>query len=274
MPVPEASTDAGRAGLDALLASPHRAVLGIDFDGTLAPIVDRPDEARPLPHAVAVLGRLAPHLAGVAVITGRPAAQVIEFAQLRDAPGLDRLVVLGQYGRERAVAPDFQVKAPAVPPGVDAVRRALPALLAEASPGTTVEDKGAALVVHARQTADPAATLDALRPQLADLALAHGLFVEPARLALELRPPGFDKGQALRGVVTEAGASTVMFVGDDLGDLPAYAAVEELRLTGAVGLLVAAGSAEVTALRDRADLVVDGPPGVLALLESIAERLG
>jgi trehalose 6-phosphate phosphatase len=86
---------------------------------------------------------------------------------------------------------------------------------------------------------------------------------------LELRPPGFDKRGALLSLC-EPLPSAVLFAGDDLGDLPAYDAVDELRGRGVPGVTVCSGSAEGPAeLRDRAGVVVDGPAGVVALLRSL-----
>jgi trehalose 6-phosphate phosphatase len=128
--------------------------------------------------------------------------------------------------------------------------------------------------VHTRRAQDPQAAFEALRQPLADLAARHGLIVEPGRMVLELRPPGVDKGVALHEYVREIGAEAVLYAGDDLGDLPAFAAVEKLRSDGVPGLLVASGSAEVTELAERADLVVDGPAGVVRLLRTLADQLG
>lgn len=97
--------------------------------------------------------------------------------------------------------------------------------------------------------------------------------MEPGRLVLELRPPGMDKGVALLEYVRETGASAVLYAGDDLGDLPAFAAVDKLRSDGVPGLLVCSGSDEVTELRERADVVVDGPEGVVRLLRALADRI-
>ncbi|MGX1243609.1 trehalose-phosphatase [Streptomyces pseudovenezuelae] len=129
------------------------------------------------------------------------------------------------------------------------------------------------MAVHTRRAADPQAAFEALRAPLTDLAARHGLIVEPGRLVLELRPPGMDKGVALRKHVREVSARSVLFAGDDLGDLPAFSAVDELRAAGTPGLLVCSGSDEVTELRKRADLVVDGPSGVVGLLRTLAEEL-
>ena len=120
--------------------------------------------------------------------------------------------------------------------------------------------------MHTRRTADPQAALELLRGPLGVLAEQTGLVVEPGRFVLELRPAGGDKGDAMRALVAEVSPSVVAFVGDDLGDLAAFDAVDGLRAAGTPGLLVCSGSTEVTALADRADLVVDGPDGVVALL--------
>jgi trehalose 6-phosphate phosphatase len=189
--------------------------------------------------------------------------------------GLEHLVVLGHYGAERWDARSGTVDAPAPHPGVAAVRAELPGLLDRigAWKGTWTEEKGRSVAVHTRRADDPQAAFEALRAPLADLATRHGLIVEPGRMVLELRPPGMDKGVALLEYVREIGAGAVMYAGDDLGDLPAFAAVDELRSDGVPGLLVCSGSEEVTELAKRADLVVDGPEGVVRLLGALAHRI-
>ncbi|MFE7812599.1 trehalose-phosphatase [Streptomyces sp. NPDC057433] len=273
LPVP--ATQAGREGLDALIARPGRALIALDFDGTLAPIVPDPEQARAHPGAVRALAALAPEVASVAVITGRPPAVAVRNGGFADVPGLEHLVVLGHYGAERWNAATGDITAPAPDPGVASVRAELPGLLdrAGAPEGTWTEEKGRAMAVHTRRTADPQAALEALREPLTGLAQRHGLVVEPGRMVLELRPPGMDKGVALAEYAREIGAGTVLYAGDDLGDLPAYAAVDTLRSDGVPGLLVCSGSDEVTELRERADVVVDGPEGVVDLLDALARAL-
>lgn len=270
MALPTPDTAAGRAGLAALLAGPSRALVCFDFDGTISPIVPDPDRARAHPEAPAALARLATRVGQVAVVTGRPAALAVDYGRLAEVPGV---VVLGHYGLERWQ--DGETTAPDPPPGVDAVRRRLPALLSElgAPEGTYVEDKGRAVAVHVRRTPDPAAAFALLERPLAALAEETGLVVEPGRMVLELRPPGLDKGHAVRGLAHELAPSVVVFFGDDLGDLAAFEAVDELRAAGTPGLLVCSGSTEVTALAERADLVVEGPEGVVALVQALAARL-
>ncbi|MEU0412364.1 trehalose-phosphatase [Streptomyces griseorubiginosus] len=273
MSLPTPGTPAGHDGLQALLSHPRGAVIGLDFDGTLAPIVADPEQARAHPEAVQVLAALAPKVASVAVITGRPAEVAVRYGGFAGVAGLEHLTVLGHYGAERWDAATGEVTAPEPHPGVAAVRAELPALLD--GTGAWIEEKGGrAVAVHTRRAPDPQAAFDALRTPLTDLAVRHGLMVEPGRLVLELRPPGMDKGVALLAHVRELSATSVLYGGDDLGDLPAFSTVEHLRTTGTPGLLVCSGSDEVTELRKRADLVVDGPGGVVGLLRDLADRLG
>ncbi|MFB7248589.1 trehalose-phosphatase [Streptomyces populi] len=274
--LPAPVTPAGRDALEAILTRPARTVVALDFDGTLAPIVPDPDRARAHPDAVPALAALAPKVSSVAVVTGRPAGVAVRHGGFAGVPGLEHLVVLGHYGAERWDAVSGTVTAPAPHPGVAAVRAELPGFLdgIGAWQGTWIEEKGRAVAVHTRRASDPQAAFEALREPLGELAARHGLIVEPGRMVLELRPPGMDKGVALMEYVRETGAEAVLYAGDDLGDLPAFAAVDKLRSDGIAGLLVCSGSSEVAELAERADLVVDGPAGVVRLLATLAARIG
>jgi trehalose 6-phosphate phosphatase len=269
--LPRPRTAEGQAGLAALLADPRRALIATDFDGTLAPIVPDPRDARAAPGAVPALARLATKVGTLAVITGRPAADAVAYGGLDAVPGL---IVLGHYGWQRWQ--DGQLTVPDAPPGVKAAREALPGVLrrAGAPDGTWIEDKVHAVAVHTRRTADPEAALQALRGPLTELADRLGLAAEPGRMVIELRPPGVDKGTALTGLARERDADPVLFCGDDLGDLPAFAAVRALRAEGIQGCAVASASAESPQVAAAADLVVDGPEGVVALLRALADQLG
>lgn len=272
--LPTPSTAAGRDGLAALLERPGRAVIALDFDGTLAEIVPDPEQARAHERAVPALAALAPKVASVAVITGRPAGVAVRYGGFAGVPGLEHLVVLGHYGAERWDAVTGSIRAPAPDPGVAAARAELPGFLdgIGAWQGTWIEEKGRAVAVHTRRATDPQAAFDALREPLAALASRHGLVLEPGRLVLELRPPGMDKGVALSEYVRETGAETVLYAGDDLGDLAAYAAVDKLRSDGMAGLLVCSGR-EVTELAERADLLLPGPAQLAGFLATLAQRL-
>jgi trehalose 6-phosphate phosphatase len=267
--LPRPKTAQGQAGLDAIAADLAHALIASDFDGTLSPIVPDPADARAYPGTADALSRLAAVAGTVAIITGRPAADAVELGGLA---GVDGLIVLGHYGAERWQ--DGRVTAAPAPEGIAAVRAALPGVLAAAGvpAGTRIEDKGTALAVHTRQAADPHGTLERLREPVARLAAEKGLAVEPGRLVLEIRPSGTDKGAALRGLVRERDARSVLFCGDDLGDLAAFSAVRDLRADGVPGCAVASRSPESPRVAEAADLVVDGPEGVVALLAGLAGR--
>jgi trehalose 6-phosphate phosphatase len=265
--VPVPRTVAGRAGLGALLDAPGSALVALDFDGTLAPIVTDPASSRLAPGGLDALRRLAGVVGTLAVVTGRPAAEVVALAELDQVPGV---LVAGQYGAEHWAG--GMLTSPEPPPAIAAIRRELPGTVAAVAadhPGVWIEDKGLALVVHTRPTAEPDAALARLAGPVHALAARHGLTVHPGRLVLEIRAGTDDKGAVLRRLVADRRPTAVLFAGDDLGDLPAFAAVEELRAAGVPGLTVASRSAEATAVADRADLTVDGPPGVIALLAAL-----
>jgi len=244
-----------------------------DIDGTLAPIVERPEDARLAVGALEVLTLLADNVDQLAVISGRAADEVVRLGGLDAVRGLR---VLGHYGLQ--AWRDGQLESPAPEPGVELARRRLPDLLAGAPDGVYVEDKQHSVAVHTRPAASPQQALDDLTPALWQLASDAGLEAVPGKFVLELRPAGIDKGTALRGLIHDVRASTVVYVGDDVGDLPAFRVVAELRESGAIdGLAVAAisydsaTSDEVPAeLREAADLVLPGPDAVVAWLAGIA----
>jgi trehalose 6-phosphate phosphatase len=210
----------------------------------------------------------------VAVISGRPAQVLLEYGQFSREPGLSELVVFGAYGRERWDASTGDLVTPPAPAALEEVKRELPELLVRHNVADAwVEDKHSAVAVHTRRSADPAAALAALTSPIADYAARLGLHVEPGRFVLEIRPPGVDKGQTLRSYTDERRARSVCYIGDDLGDLPAFDAVEAMRGNGTAGLTVCSGSVEVVEVARRADLVVNGPAGVVALLDSLADAL-
>jgi trehalose 6-phosphate phosphatase len=262
------------ARLAALVAEPSRALVAVDYDGTLAPIVDDPARAVPSAGAVEALTALGPRVGRLAVVTGRPVREVVRVGGLEAVPGL---VVLGLYGAQRWVA--GRVEQAPVPRGLVAAREAVRRLLADPpSPaviGTTVEDKGGSFAVHTRRAVDPGAALRVLRDPLARLATTYGLRLEPGRLVLELRGFGFDKGVAVRTLAsTDPPCRSVLYAGDDLGDLAAFDALRALAAEGVATWTVAAASREAPRVAAAADLVVDGPAGLVELLAALADRLG
>lgn len=283
-PVPRAGAGCHDAGVPAadpttidvpasLLDEPGGILLGLDFDGTLAHVVDDPMQAFAHPASVDAVARLGRVLGQVAIVTGRPVDQALALSGFRGRPGLERLVVCGQYGAERWDAASDELHAPERPDAVERLAARLPQWLADHDAAhVRVEDKGLAVAVHTRGI-DPD-LLHALDGPLRALAAELELDVEPGRQVLELRGHATDKGVALRGLLDETGLRRVVYAGDDLGDLPAFEAVEQLRRDGGEGVLVASASHEQDALVSRSDVVLAGPDGVAAWLTAWADALG
>ncbi len=248
--------------LEPLRAQAESAAVLVDFDGTLAPIVEDPGSARPLSGVPELLGQLGRRYAVVGVISGRPAGFLERH--LGHPPGV-RLV--GLYGLEEAGQP----AGPSVEPAeLAAWRGVISTLVARASrqapPGVVVEDKGASLTLHFRQAPEA----EAWARQFAAGAADEGVAVQDARMAVELRPPiATDKGTVVR--VLAAGCSAACYFGDDLGDLVAFEALSALAAAGAAVARIAVRDRESPpALADAADLVVDGPLAAFDLLTQLA----
>ena len=252
--------------VDAVRPYLAHALICVDFDGTLAPIVPRPGDSRPAPGAIPALRRLAERGAQIAVITGRDARTVVQLGHLEAVPGL---IVEGLYGAEQWRGGELTT--PPEPASIRQLRAELPGIVAQGDPELWIEDKRLSLVVHARLTADPQAALEAVQDRIAELGGRLGLVVHPGRDVIELRLPGYDKGTALRRLAAELRPESILCMGDDIGDLPAFAVVAELREKGAPAWSVAAVSAEVPEVVAAADVQVDGPAGIVALLTALGE---
>lgn len=261
--------------LDALLkpflAAPERAAVLTDYDGTLAPVVEDPRAARPLEGAVPVLHQLARTYRRVAVISGRPAAFLVKALHLErdelaagEAAG-EGLIASGLYGLEAAqggavtVHPDCERWRPVVARIADEAEEQAPS-------GVYVERKGLTVTLHFRTVPDCAGWV---RTWAEEAAARSGLHVHPARMSDELVPPiPMDKDRVVRQL--SEGLDAVCFFGDDLGDLPAYAALDDLRAAGVSTLKVVARSAETAPdVLEAGDVLVDGPAGAFALLKRL-----
>jgi trehalose 6-phosphate phosphatase len=255
-----------------LVAVAGATVVGLDFDGTLAPIVDDPESAHIHPDAPEVLLDLSTVVRAIAVVTGRPARKVLALGGLDEVgqeigDGGRELFVFGQYGFERWSSGRQRVVSPRPPQGLSGFLRELPSVLRAAGAGDAfVEDKGLAIAVHTRRLDDPTGAFERLEPRLRELAGRYGMVLEPGRNVIEARSPGSDKGVVVRDLAEETGAGGFLFAGDDLGDVEAFEAVLELRDQGVPTLLVCSASDEESALVARSDVVVHGPDGVLDLL--------
>ncbi|HEX6237058.1 MAG TPA: trehalose-phosphatase [Acidimicrobiales bacterium] len=237
-----------------------RAAVLLDFDGTLAPIVEHPADARPAADVVEVLPRLVDRFGLVAVISGRP----VSFLEPLLPPGV---VISGLYGLE--VLSDGHRSDH---PGAGAWREAVADVARSSSDrgpaGMVVESKGLSLTLHYRSHPE---LEPAVREWAEQQAARSGLEVRSAKMSVELHPPvQADKGTALASLVQDD-FEAVCFVGDDLGDLPAYDALDRLAENGVHVVRVAVGGAEAPPkLLGRADVVVEAPEDVAGLLLRLA----
>jgi trehalose 6-phosphate phosphatase len=249
----------------ALAERPAETVILLDYDGSLSPIVDHPDDAVALPGAVDALGRLVGRIGRVGLVSGR----TVEFlARQVPVPGL---VLAGLYGMEFLIDGERRVDPRAVP-----FAGAVAAAADEADarlPGMVVERKaGVSVTLHWRMQPDRA---DDVLGVAAELGRDHGLAQWQTRYAVELRPPvAIDKGTAVDELIE--GYSIAAFVGDDIGDVAAFDALARAAAEGRLQRAVRIGvrSPEMPeSLPDAVDCLVDGPVAVVASLAEIARRL-
>jgi trehalose 6-phosphate phosphatase len=260
-----------RRALAPLLVDPATTAIVSDFDGTLSPIVDGPAEARPLDGAPGVLARLARRFRVVAVVSGRPASFLVEhLAEAGDGAGSDTppLRLVGLYGLEAAMGDGTIAPEPDAARWRPVIDEVVGRLRSGAPPGALVEAKGLAVTVHWRTAPDAESWASAA---VAAESEATGLRSHRGRMSLELRPPlAIDKGSVVRSLLR--GCTAACYFGDDLGDLPAFAALAEATAedgTATVAVAVADDESPPEVL-EAADVVLRGPGQALAALEWLA----
>jgi trehalose 6-phosphate phosphatase len=243
---------------------PERAGVITDFTGTFAPIVLDPGTAVALPGAVDVLHELATRYATVAVVSGRPVSFLIDRLDLEKRPA--PIVLSGLYGLERAKGSDVE-EHPRSSEWRTLVTEIADRAEAEAPVGVDVERKGLTLTLHVRAAPEH----DGWARSCAETQSGvSGFEVHRARMSYELRPPvRIDKGTVVAGLAEGLGAAC--FFGDDRGDLPAFDALDRARADhDAATLKVGVRSDEAPLeLLERADVLVDGPAGVLDLMRKL-----
>lgn len=247
-------------------ADPDGTGVFTDFDGTLAPIVEDPASARPLPGVVDALAALARRYGRVGVISGRPASFLAEHLGGRG------VFLSGLYGLEFVDEGSGEVRAiEEAAPWREIVEEVAAAGDAALPAGVSVERKGLCLTVHHRH--DPSLEPES-RAWVEARAKETGLVVHPARMSFELRPPlERDKGTVLAEAA--AGRRQVCFLGDDRGDLTAFDTLDRMAAEGATVLRVGVDSEEApAALLERADIVVEGPEGSLRILGGLLSPSG
>jgi len=255
-PIEVGHNAASLAQLGERLAREPKVAFLLDFDGTLADIVARPELAAPVEGVRHVLEDLVGRYRLVGILTGRRAAEVE-----RHLAAVEGLRFFGLYGLEGVEVP------PLDPATLEAAREA-----ATVVPEAWVEDKGGSVAVHYRQAPDPASAREALVEPLADVAASARLELIEGKMVIELVPPGRPlKGGALERLRAEHGLEAILYAGDDLADVDAFDALDRLRAEGLLAIKVAVrGDETPTELIASADLVADLPSGLVELLRSLA----
>ena len=232
--------------LDELAAAPEQAALLLDFDGVLAPIVPRPEDAAMPAETRAELERLVDRYALVGIVSGRGGDDV------RARVGIDAMVYVGSHGLELN------------PEAEHWVQRLSDFASDVAWPA---ENKRLTLAFHYRGVDDERAAVRELE-EVADRAREADLVARFGRKVLEVLPPlAADKGTAVRHLLEERGLHRALVAGDDTTDLDAFRAIDGLE----VAVRVAVVSPEApSVLREWSDLVVETP---LEFRESVLARL-
>jgi len=243
-------------------ASPASAGLFLDFDGVLADISHVSDGAVVRPGVPALLLELHAVLGRVAIISGRP----VDYLHHMIPTEID---IVGLYGLEWRSAGEMHSL-----PEAEAWREVIDSLTAVAVDefgAALVEHKGLSLTVHYRGDSGQA---DAMGMWVKEQAQEFGIEARTAKQSFELHPPiGRNKGTAILDLASSL--DPVAFVGDDVGDLPAFDGLDVLAARGVTTFRVVVESDESPReMIDRADVVVPGPEGAEAMLRRLAESLG
>jgi trehalose 6-phosphate phosphatase len=256
--------------VEPLRGDPARAGVLLDVDGTLAPIVGRPDEASVPDRTRELLRSLARRCALVACISGRRALEA------RRIVGVEELVYSGNHGFELLLPGESEARPD---PSLDGHDEDAPRFVAELDAaeleraGISTEDKGAIVALHWRG-AENEGEAEALAREIASEAEWQGLVVHQGRKVLELRPNvPINKGIAVAALVPARPIDAALYAGDDRTDVDAFTALRALREDGELSVVVCIGVGSEEAppeVSAAADLTVPGPDGFVAVLEALA----
>ena len=269
MPAPTANTLA--EVLRPLTEDPARAAILVDIDGTLAPIVQRAQDAHVPEQTSRLLGRLTKRYGLVACISGRAALDAKRLV------GVGGIAYAGSHGAE--LLEPGGAKPTVLPAFATWTERVIAFVRERDEPDlrslrVRIEDKGPIQAFHWRGAPDE----DAARTRIEGIAAeaeADGFITHWGRKVLEVRPPvPVDKGQAIDELLRRAsGVRTALYAGDDATDLDAWEALDRAHADGRLDARVRVGVESdegPQAIVERADLVVDGIPGFAEALEVLA----
>jgi trehalose 6-phosphate phosphatase len=267
----ETGEGATSSPLEPLRADPSHAAILTDVDGTLAAIVERPEQAVVPERARKLLDELSRRYRLVGCISGRQALEA------RRLVGVEAIAYAGNHGFELLLPGENE---PRLDPAIAGRERDAAEFL-ESLGGAELEsadlrreDKGPIQALHWRGAGDERAA-EARAHEIAAEAGRAKLEPRWGRKVLELRPVGGGgKDAAVAALLAEDGVVAAAYAGDDRTDLDAFRRLRELRDAGELEAAVCVGvlSAEAPPeLAEEADLRVDGPGGWLSTLETLAE---
>lgn len=255
--------------LQPLRENRRESAIFTDVDGTIAPIVERPEDAAVLPQAAKLLAELGGGYALVGCVSGRRALDAKRLV------GVEGIAYVGNHGFERLLPGE---DTPSPNPGLDGHEGDAAQFVAAwdgdlAQHGLRREDKGAVQALHWRGAADED-TAEALAHEIAGDAEWRGLFVGWGRKVLEIRPPvRVGKGRAIAQLLEGTAIRHALYAGDDRTDVDGFAALHGLRDDGRLETAICVGVVSPEApeqLVDHSDLTVDGPEGFVELLRALA----
>ncbi len=270
MSAPTAETLAD--SLRPLTDDPARAAVFCDIDGTIAPIVDRPEDSHVRDEVPRLLSQLGRRYGLVACVSGR------SVAEARRLVGVGAIAYVGSHGAEVAGPGE---KRPRVIDAFASWQERVGAFVTERQEDrdlkrlrVRVEDKGPIKALHWRGAPDEGAA-ETWLTGVARQAEDDGLDIHWGRKVLEIRPPvHVDKGAGIRSLVEGRALHSALYGGDDVTDLDAFDALDSLLEAGQLDAAVRVGVRSdegPEAIVKRADLVVDGVAGFTAVLSALAE---
>jgi trehalose 6-phosphate phosphatase len=254
-----------------LTADPSSAAVLCDIDGTLAPIVERAEDAAVPESTSRLLSQIARRYACTACISGRSAAEA------RRIVGVGGIAYAGSHGAELLLPGQPAAElAPSFATWRDRVHHFV---YSKETPElrmmrVRIEDKGPIVAFHWRGAPDEKVARTALEG-IAAQAESQGLFVHWGRKVLEIRPPvEVHKGQAVRELIRRIPVRTALFGGDDATDLDVFDVLASLVDDGTLAAAVCVGvhsDEGPPAIVERADIVVEGTAGFVQVLEQLAD---
>ena len=254
-----------------LRQDPGAAAILLDVDGTLAPIVDRPDDAQVPAASRELLKALAAKYALVAAVSGRPALDA------RRLVGLDEIAYSGNHGFELLLPGAAETQPDPSLDGHDGDARAFVAGLDQRDlerAGIRIEDKGAIIALHWRGSKNEGEA-ESLAREIEAGADWKGLVAHRGRKVLEIRPDvPINKGIAVAALIPARPVKAALYAGDDRTDVDAFSALRTLHEDGVLEAIVCIAVASDEAppeVSANADLTVDGPEGFVEVLRALAD---